>query len=389
MTDAIARRRGLRRIQLAGGRQEGHHHPRERHAAGTLHLRGDRRVVGRRAAAGRRSERDREGHGRINVRRRRRRRRRLIGTGRADQRESDRDDRNNGPHGPSISEDHSGRNGPLVGVLLSRYFDGKPPPGDPADTRRLPTLGRSTGTYRHQSAPMTAARRLHEPVTFVNVLLNVFGIWQWRPQRQPVGTKWSPCSSRLTRFDGPPECFPVVDESPYSIDEIWEYIAGDSIDAADRVIADIFSTLSTLAESPQIGHRRPDLTTQPLRFHVLASVTAYSDSGTTERNGSAWKNRITSSVASSSIRPRQSRAIDLMCVVKTQLSGSHSSPCYGSQTKTSMAAPPTDRRRSAHARSASTIMIHVGSGGADPDVAWAELVSLAQGAAIASRAFWR
>jgi len=78
-----------------------------------------------------------------------------------------------------------------------------------------------------------------------------------------------------------------------------------------------------------------------------------------------------------------------MCVVKTQLSGSHSSPCYGSQTKTSMAAPPTDRRRSAHARSASTIMIHVGSGGADPDVAWAELVSLAQGAAIASRAFWR
>jgi 5-methyltetrahydropteroyltriglutamate--homocysteine methyltransferase len=33
--------------------------------------------------------------------------------------------------------------------------------------------------------------------------------------------------------------------------------------------------------------------------------------------------------------------------------------------------------------------IHVGSGGVDPDVVWAKLGSLAQGAAIASRRFWR
>ena len=33
--------------------------------------------------------------------------------------------------------------------------------------------------------------------------------------------------------------------------------------------------------------------------------------------------------------------------------------------------------------------IHVGSGGVDPDVVWAKLGSLAQGAAIASRKFWR
>jgi 5-methyltetrahydropteroyltriglutamate--homocysteine methyltransferase len=32
--------------------------------------------------------------------------------------------------------------------------------------------------------------------------------------------------------------------------------------------------------------------------------------------------------------------------------------------------------------------IHVGSGGVDPDVVWAKLASLAQGAAIASRKFW-
>ena len=53
------------------------------------------------------------------------------------------------------------------------------------------------------------------------------------------------------------------------LDEIWEYIAQDNVDAADRVLADIHSTLTLLAGSPQIGHRRPDLTTRPLRFHVV------------------------------------------------------------------------------------------------------------------------
>lgn len=52
------------------------------------------------------------------------------------------------------------------------------------------------------------------------------------------------------------------------LDEIWEYIAEDNIDAADGVLADIHSTLTTLAASPHIGHRRADLTGRPLRFHV-------------------------------------------------------------------------------------------------------------------------
>jgi plasmid stabilization system protein ParE len=53
------------------------------------------------------------------------------------------------------------------------------------------------------------------------------------------------------------------------LDEIWEYIALDNIDAADAVLADIHSTLRSLAASPHIGHRRPDLTPRPLRFHVV------------------------------------------------------------------------------------------------------------------------
>jgi plasmid stabilization system protein ParE len=44
------------------------------------------------------------------------------------------------------------------------------------------------------------------------------------------------------------------------LNEIWEYIAQNNVDGADRVLADIHSTLTTLAGSPQVGHRRPDLT---------------------------------------------------------------------------------------------------------------------------------
>jgi plasmid stabilization system protein ParE len=48
------------------------------------------------------------------------------------------------------------------------------------------------------------------------------------------------------------------------LDEVWEYIAQHNVHAVDRVLADIHSTLTTLAGSPQIGHRRPDLTTRPV-----------------------------------------------------------------------------------------------------------------------------
>ena len=39
------------------------------------------------------------------------------------------------------------------------------------------------------------------------------------------------------------------------LDEIWDHIAEDNIDAADRVLADIYSTITALAASPRIGHR--------------------------------------------------------------------------------------------------------------------------------------
>jgi len=53
------------------------------------------------------------------------------------------------------------------------------------------------------------------------------------------------------------------------LDEIWEFIHADSLDAADRVVAEILAAVSALVRFPDRGHRRPDLTSRPLRFILV------------------------------------------------------------------------------------------------------------------------
>jgi plasmid stabilization system protein ParE len=55
-------------------------------------------------------------------------------------------------------------------------------------------------------------------------------------------------------------------EARLDLDEIWEFIRADSLDAADRVIAEILSAIRAMVPFPHQGHRRPDLTSGPLRF---------------------------------------------------------------------------------------------------------------------------
>lgn len=50
------------------------------------------------------------------------------------------------------------------------------------------------------------------------------------------------------------------------LDEIWEYIAEDSLDAADRWVDKLEKAMQLLAQMPAIGHTRKDLTDQPVRF---------------------------------------------------------------------------------------------------------------------------
>ncbi len=50
------------------------------------------------------------------------------------------------------------------------------------------------------------------------------------------------------------------------LDEIWEYIAQDNIEAADRWIEKLFDAFEMLAQAPGMGHKRQDLTTLPVLF---------------------------------------------------------------------------------------------------------------------------
>ena len=50
------------------------------------------------------------------------------------------------------------------------------------------------------------------------------------------------------------------------LEEIWNYIAQDNIDAADRWISTLFDAFSSLARAPGMGHKREDLTAFPILF---------------------------------------------------------------------------------------------------------------------------
>ncbi len=53
------------------------------------------------------------------------------------------------------------------------------------------------------------------------------------------------------------------------LDEIWEFIRADNLDAADGMIAEILTAIRALVPFPGQGRRRPDLTSRPLRFFLV------------------------------------------------------------------------------------------------------------------------
>ena len=53
--------------------------------------------------------------------------------------------------------------------------------------------------------------------------------------------------------------------------EIWDYIARDSPDAADRVIGEMRRAMQRLAEMPGMGHVREDLADEALRVWPIYS----------------------------------------------------------------------------------------------------------------------
>jgi toxin ParE1/3/4 len=52
------------------------------------------------------------------------------------------------------------------------------------------------------------------------------------------------------------------------LDEIWLYIAQDSVDAADKLIHSVVSRFPKLAAMPELGRRREELSTRLRSFPV-------------------------------------------------------------------------------------------------------------------------
>src|ERR1017187_5584774 len=52
----------------------------------------------------------------------------------------------------------------------------------------------------------------------------------------------------------------------FDLDEIWEYIAADNIEAADRWIGKLFDAFEALGLTPGMGHKREDLTPYAVLF---------------------------------------------------------------------------------------------------------------------------
>jgi plasmid stabilization system protein ParE len=63
----------------------------------------------------------------------------------------------------------------------------------------------------------------------------------------------------MSGFDLHPETFT-------DIDEIALYIGQDSLNAAHRLVDEIYDAIAKLVPFPHTGRRRPDLTGHPIRF---------------------------------------------------------------------------------------------------------------------------
>jgi toxin ParE1/3/4 len=63
--------------------------------------------------------------------------------------------------------------------------------------------------------------------------------------------------------------FVLHPEALADLEEIWEYVAADNLEAADRVLEELHKAIRGLVSFPQQGHHRSDLTARPLRFQSM------------------------------------------------------------------------------------------------------------------------
>ena len=65
--------------------------------------------------------------------------------------------------------------------------------------------------------------------------------------------------------------FILTPRAKQDLNEIWDYIANDNIEAADRVLNALEKAMIKLARSPGIGHWRAELTDKRHRLFLVYS----------------------------------------------------------------------------------------------------------------------
>src|SRR5207245_3146402 len=55
------------------------------------------------------------------------------------------------------------------------------------------------------------------------------------------------------------------------VNDLWDYIAGDNVEAADGVLDALETAMAKLAKNPGIGHWREELTDKRHRFFLVFS----------------------------------------------------------------------------------------------------------------------
>ncbi len=65
--------------------------------------------------------------------------------------------------------------------------------------------------------------------------------------------------------------FILTPRARQDVHDIWDYIANDNIEAADRVIDALDNAMIKLAKNPGMGHRRDELTDKRHRFLLVYS----------------------------------------------------------------------------------------------------------------------
>jgi|ERR1019366_619039 plasmid stabilization system protein ParE len=63
----------------------------------------------------------------------------------------------------------------------------------------------------------------------------------------------------------------LSEDAELDLGDIWEFIAQDNIDAADRWIDKLFDAFEALGRKPGIGHERRDLTAYPVFFFPVGA----------------------------------------------------------------------------------------------------------------------